>query len=246
MGEVDDAIEIAKRWLGEAHSAAALTGAGVSAESGVPTFRGPEGLWREFRPEELATPGAFARDPRLVWEWYEWRRGLIAELQPNPAHLGLALLERRLDRFTVITQNIDGLHSRAGSSDVLELHGNLWWIRCTGCRKLREDRRARPPELPPRCSLCGALERPHVVWFGEPLPPAVIERVPEVLAGIDCLLVVGTSGVVQPAASFAGLAKRAGARIVEINIERTPLSGVADLTILGKAGEVVPRLTAAA
>ncbi|MCA9770820.1 MAG: NAD-dependent deacylase, partial [Myxococcales bacterium] len=109
MGEVDDAIEIAKRWLGEAHSAAALTGAGVSAESGVPTFRGPEGLWREFRPEELATPGAFARDPRLVWEWYEWRRGLIAELQPNPAHLGLALLERRLDRFTVITQNIDGL-----------------------------------------------------------------------------------------------------------------------------------------
>lgn len=221
---------------------AVLTGAGVSAESGVPTFRGADGLWRRWRAEDLATPGAFARDPRLVWEWYDWRRGLIAPLAPNPAHRAIAALEQRIEDFTLITQNVDGLHARAGSARLLEIHGNLWRIRCTGCAALREDRTVPLPELPPRCARCGALERPHVVWFGESLDPEVLGRAAEALARAEIFLVVGTSGVVQPAGSFAAAARRAGAYVVEVNVEPTPTSAVADLTLLGKAGEVLPAL----
>ncbi len=176
-----------------------FTGAGVSAESGIPTFRGAGGLWRNFRAEDLATPEAFARDPKLVWEWYEWRRGLIRDAQPNAAHRAIALLPDAL----VVTQNVDGLHARAGSADVLELHGNIFRVRC-----LRESTVESAPdafsEMPPRCQ-CGALLRPDVVWFGEMLPEGAIERAAREIRRADLLLVIGTSGVVQPAAGLVSI-----------------------------------------
>ena len=162
-------------WLKEARSVAVLTGAGVSAESGVPTFRGPNGLWKQHRPEDLATPGAFARDPKLVWEWYDWRRARITETQPNPGHYALAEMEKRIPRFTLITQNVDGLHEQAGSRNVLRLHGSIWIVRCTSCEAEREDRRTPLPQIPPMCE-CGGMLRPGVVWFGEPLPPRCVAR----------------------------------------------------------------------
>src|SRR5258706_1333916 len=155
-----------RRWLEYASSIAVLTGAGISAESGIPTFRGPVGLWRQYRAEDLATPQAFARDPKLVWEWYDWRRGLIAQAHPNAGHAALAEIERRAKRFTLITQNVDGLHDRAGSRQVLKIHGDIWTLRCPACGRERHDPLPSIPDLPPRCE-CGALERPGVVWFGE-------------------------------------------------------------------------------
>src|SRR5690242_9395779 len=158
--------------LRNARSIAVLTGAGISAESGVPTFRGTAGLWKQFRPEDLATPQAFARNPKLVWEWYDWRPGLIANAQPNAGHFALAQLATRVPRFTLITQNVDGLHQRAGSSFVRELHGSIWQVRCTKCGAERTDRSV-PVDIPPRCFACGAPARPGVVWFGEMLPGEV-------------------------------------------------------------------------
>ena len=227
--------------MSRAKRAAALTGAGVSAESGVPTFRGPEGLWKNFRPEDLATPEAFARDPQLVWEWYLWRRGRIAPCAPNPAHHALVTLEERIPDFTLITQNVDGLHRRAGSRKVLHLHGTIWETRCTGCGRAEENR---DPELayPPLCPSCRELLRPNVVWFGEALDPVILSRAEESLEKCEIVLVVGTSAVVQPAASMALWAKRAGAFVVEINLEPTPLSRVVDMSLQGKAGEILPRL----
>ncbi len=221
-----------------------LTGAGVSAESGVPTFRGPEGLWRTFRPEDLATPEAFARDPVLVWEWYDWRRQRIANCRPNPAHRVLAEMEAALPDFTLITQNVDGLHQAAGSRRVLELHGNIWRVRCTRCGRVGEDRRVPLPEIPPRCA-CGGLLRPDVVWFGEPLPPAVLEEAWEAAARCRWMLVVGTSALVQPAASLPVVARRSGARLIEVNVSDTPLTPLADEVLRGPAGEVLPRWWAA-
>ena len=232
--EVQDRLQRAKR-------AAALTGAGVSAESGVPTFRGPEGLWKNFRPEDLATPEAFARDPKLVWEWYNWRRGRIAPCAPNLAHHALVTLEQRIPDFTLITQNVDGLHRRAGSRNVLHLHGTIWEVRCTGCGRVEENR---DPDLayPPLCPDCRKLLRPNVVWFGEALDPVILSRAEETLEKCEILLVVGTSAVVQPAASMALWAKRAGAYVVEINLEPTPLSRSVDANFQGKAGEILPKL----
>src|SRR5712691_3543607 len=166
-----------------------LTGSGISAESGIPTFRGAGGLWRNFRPEDLATSEAFERDPALVWEWYDWRRGLVAAAQPNPAHHALARLESRCDTFTLATQNVDGLHAAAGSRNLILLHGDLWRVRCTSCGLEREDRRVPLPELPPRCS-CGGLLRPAVVWFGEALPEEAVARAFEAVRGADAVLVV--------------------------------------------------------
>jgi len=232
--------EVRKR-LGRAKRAAALTGAGISAESGVPTFRGPEGLWKNFRPEDLATPEAFARDPRLVWEWYNWRRGRIAPCAPNLAHHALVTLEQKIPDFTLITQNVDGLHRRAGSRKVLHLHGTIWEVRCPGCGRVEENR---DPELayPPLCPDCRGLLRPNVVWFGEALDPAILARAEEALEQCEILLVAGTSAVVQPAASMALWAKRAGAYVVEINLEPTSLSRAVDISFQGKAGEILPRL----
>jgi len=239
----DSAIETAREWLRAASRAAALTGAGISAESGIPTFRGAGGLWRNFRAEDLATPEAFARDPKTVWEWYDWRRGLIRDAKPNLGHYALAQLERRMgDRFALITQNVDGLHNRAGSERVLKLHGDIWWTLCTACGDVRSDFRVPLPELPPRCAACGGLLRPGVVWFGEPLPARTWEQAEEAARTCDVLIVAGTSAVVYPAASLAPLAKRHGARIIEINTEATPLSGEADLCLKGPSGEILPKI----
>ncbi|MBM4274045.1 MAG: NAD-dependent deacylase [Deltaproteobacteria bacterium] len=230
--------------LRQAQRVVALTGAGVSAESGVPTFRGPGGLWRNHRPEDLATPQAFKRDPRLVWEWYDWRRGLIAKVSPNPGHRALADLEHLVPEFTLITQNVDGLHRLAGSRNVLEIHGSIWEVRCTGCGRVAEDRRV-PLPLMPYCEACGALLRPNVVWFGEALDPARLQTAHEALRLAEIMLVAGTSGVVQPAASFALWAKESGARLVEINPDPTPLTPYCDWVFQGKSGEVLPALLAA-
>ncbi len=227
--------------LKQAKHVAVLTGAGISAESSVPTFRGNGGLWKQFRAIDLATPEAFSRDPRLVWEFYNWRRELISPLEPNSGHFALAEIERRAPRFTLITQNIDGLHKRAGSKHILELHGNLWWVRCTACGDLAEDLRVPLPDLP-SCPACGSLLRPHVVWFGETLDPVVLQAAYEAVQSCDLMLVIGTSGAVQPAASMGIEAKRNGATVVEINLDPTPYSDIYHLSIQGKSGEILPRL----
>lgn len=219
----------------------ALTGAGISAESGIPTFRGAGGLWRSFRPEELATPEAFARDPKLVWEWYLWRRGLSAQAQPNAGHYALVRLEQRTPRFTLVTQNVDGLHDRAGSRNILKLHGDIWEVRCTACGRQERDERLAFDCLPPRCA-CGGLLRPAVVWFGEMLPAAVWQAAEEAVRAAEVLLVAGTSAVVYPAAGLVPLARSAGAKVIEVNLEQTPLSASADCSLRGKAGEILPDL----
>ncbi|HSL20499.1 MAG TPA: NAD-dependent deacylase [Vicinamibacterales bacterium] len=229
--------------LRDAKSVTVLTGAGVSAASGVPTFRGPAGLWRRFRPEDLATPDAFARDPRLVWEWYAWRRERIACCQPNAAHVALAEWSRRYPRWTLITQNVDGLHERAGTAGVLRFHGSIWelscWDRC-GAAPWADDR-VPLPEMPPRCPSCGGLARPAVVWFGEPIDPGVFARCAKALT-CDLFFVVGTSSVVYPAAGLTEAAAARGAFTVEINPDATEASDRVDLSLRAPAEEVLPLL----
>jgi NAD-dependent deacetylase len=233
-------LEVKSR-LASARSVAVLTGAGISADSGVPTFRGADGLWRNFRAEDLATPEAFARDPRLVWEWYNWRRELIAAKRPNPAHDAVAAMERRFPRFWLITQNVDGLHRDAGSRLLSEIHGNIWKVRCTACGLVKDNRQV-PIPIPPACAACGGLARPHIVWFGESLAAEDLAQSYDALASCEVLLIVGTSGLVYPAASFAPAARSAGAFVVEINLDPTPNSGVADVTLQGRAKDIVPLL----
>lgn len=227
--------------LSAAQSVTVLTGAGISADSGVPTFRGADGLWRNFRAEELATPEAFARDPRLVWEWYNWRRELIATKRPNPAHETVAAMEQRFKQFWLITQNVDGLHRDAGSRQLSEIHGNIWMVRCTQCRRILENR-AVPITILPLCPSCDGLLRPHIVWFGESLAEEDLERSAAALQRSDVCLIVGTSGLVYPAAGFGAIAKQAGAYIVEINLDSTPHSSLADATLQGRARDLVPLL----
>lgn len=238
---LEEELARAREMISGAEALVVLTGAGISAESGVPTFRGKEGLWKTYRAEELATPQAFSRDPVLVWEWYQWRRRLIAGVKPNPGHEALARMEEKASHFLLSTQNVDGLHALAGSQRLLELHGSIWKTQCTGCAQKKEDRRL-DLKLPPRCDNCGGLLRPAVVWFGEALEPQVVSQATRALAGCDLMIVVGTSGIVQPAASFPFLAKEAGAKIVEVNLERTPHSPMSDLVLLGKAAQILPRL----
>jgi NAD-dependent deacetylase len=220
-----------------------LTGAGISAESGLPTFREAQtGLWSRYDPHELATPQAFAANPRLVWEWYTWRRGLIAGARPNAGHMAIATLQRKLPRCGLITQNVDGLHQLAGSHDVLELHGNIERTICSRERIVIADWPA-GDEIPPRCPECGAYLRPDVVWFGESLPADVADAAVDACNRCDLFLAVGTSAVVQPAASLAHIAARQGAKVVEINLERTPLTPYADFSLMGKAGDLLPALS---
>jgi NAD-dependent deacetylase len=219
-----------------------LTGAGVSAESGVPTFREAQtGIWKQYDPRELATPQAFARNPRLVWEWYQWRRQLIEGARPNLAHYALVDLEQHVPQFLLITQNIDGFHWAAGSRDMVELHGNIARTKCFDEGTL-VDSWADSDEVPPRCYRCGAYLRPDVVWFGEGIPAHALQQALEAATTCDLFLSVGTSAMVAPAASFPLIAKRHGARVAEINPQRTALADTADWSIRGKAGEVLPEL----
>jgi NAD-dependent deacetylase len=236
----------AARLLSRARRVAVLTGAGISAESGVPTFRGADGLWRNFRAADLATPEAFARDPVLVWEWYRWRRGRMASAAPNPAHHALVRMEGRFEGFTVITQNIDGLHARAGTRSLVELHGNIWRDRCVD--DPRHTSRHEPDEPPPaesvpRCR-CGAVMRPDVVWFGEVLDPDHLQHAIRAASTADVLLVVGTSSIVYPAAALPSHALNAGAAVIEVNPDETPLSEQMDVVLRGPAGAILPELDA--
>lgn len=237
----DDSIQDLRARLSTAKSVTVLTGAGISADSGVPTFRGPEGLWKDFRPEELASPDAFERDPKLVWEWYNWRRELLATKRPNPGHEALVELEQRYERFWLITQNVDGLHAAAGSRKLSEIHGNIWKIRCTGCGVV-EDNQDVPIEIPPKCPSCYALLRPHIVWFGESLDPEDLQQSYEELRSCEILLIIGTSGLVYPAASFGPMAKDQGAFVAELNLDPTPNSDLVDLSIQGRAKDLIPQL----
>jgi NAD-dependent deacetylase len=218
-----------------------LSGAGISAASGIPTFRGEQdSLWSKYRPEELATPGAFARDPELVWGWYDWRRSLIAAAEPNAAHLALVRLAETAP-VTIITQNVDGYHQQAGSSQVLEFHGSIWKVRCQQCGAEKLDRRV-PLPIPPVCAGCGGLLRPGVVWFGEGIDPQVLRSSADAAAECDLFLVVGTAGAVYPAAGLVGTARAGGARVIEFNIEPGGVSHLADVFVPGSAADTLVRL----
>lgn len=233
--------------LRDARAVAVLTGAGISAESGVPTFRDAQtGLWAKFDPRELATPSAFMRRPKFVWDWYAYRRERIAEARPNPGHLALAVIEQRVPRFTLITQNVDGLHQQAGSTDVVELHGNIHRVRCSrGCGVVDQWAEAAADE-PPRCARCGSYLRPDIVWFEEMLPANALQTAEAVASDCDLFFVVGTSAEVYPAAALPHDACRAGATVVEVNPETTAFSAAADHTLRGPAGIILPALVAAA
>lgn len=228
--------------LRAANNVVVLTGAGISAESGIPTFRDAQtGLWAQYDPQELATPQAFRRNPRLVWEWYAWRRELVGRVAPNPGHYALAELERRVTHFTLITQNVDGLHHLAGSQNVIELHGNIARVKCYDeNRVVHQWAEMDPP--PPHCPHCGGLLRPDVVWFGEMLPMAALEQAVQASRGADVFLTVGTSGIVHPAASLPLEAVEAGATVIEINPEETPLSPWMTYSLRGTSGLILPQL----
>jgi len=232
--------------LRKARKLTVLTGSGISAESGVPTFRDAQtGFWAKFRPEHLATPEAFQRNPKLVWEWYAWRRELVSQAHPNAGHLALVELARRVPQLSLITQNVDGLHQRAGSPDVIELHGNISRTKCFD-ENLPVARWTETDETPPRCPRCGGRLRPDVVWFGETLPPAALERAFAASQSCDLFFSIGTSTLVHPAASLPFEALQSGATVVEINPDPTPLTARAHHTLRGPAGEVLPALLRAA
>ena len=242
MSDFKTAIDTAARLLRGARSVVVSTGAGISKESGIPTFRdAPNALWENFDPEKLASPEGFLSDPSLVWRWYEDRRRMISTAQPNAGHTAIARLEGYFDRFVVVTQNIDDLHRKAGSKNIIEMHGNIFRFKCFDMGH-PVDELPLDDRVPPRCR-CGSLIRPDVVWFGELLPEEAVERAYKALENCDVMLVVGTSGVVYPVAGFPGVARRAGARIIEINPEETPITRLADVFLEGTAGEVLPRLT---
>ncbi len=231
-----------RQLLAEAESMCVLTGAGLSAESGVPTFRGEEGIWKKFKPEEFANFDAFIRNPELVWEWYSYRKKVMNAVEPNPGHYALAEMQDLVPDFTHVTQNVDNLHARAGCKGVLELHGNITRSYCIDCRTDASESSQRVFEKVPRCESCGGLLRPDVVWFGEFLPAAVFEQGAEAARRCDMFLCVGTSGVVYPAASLPLMAREAGAYVVEINPEVTDLSPRVSETLLGRSGDILPKI----
>lgn len=230
------------RVLRKAERVAALTGAGVSQESGLRTFRDAQtGLWAQYKPTDLASPEAYDRDPKLVWEWYAWRREAIKAVRPNPGHYALVEIAHNISDFSLITQNVDGLHRMAGSPQVIELHGNLQRVKCSSCGRQAEVWEDADDEVP-RCATCGGLLRPDVVWFGESLPRSELEAAVEAARACQVFFSIGTSGLVQPAASLAHAARNRGAMVVEINAEPTPLTEKVDFAIHGKSGEILPAL----
>jgi NAD-dependent deacetylase len=226
--------------------AAALTGAGISQESGLPTFRdAQEGLWAQYRPEDLATPEAFRRDPKLVWDWYAMRREKAEAAQPNPGHGALERMSRHIPHFTLVTQNVDGLHQKAGSREVIELHGNIRRVKCSRCSRVAETWQDDGQGVP-CCAACGGLLRPDVVWFGENLPAGALEAAVEAARGCQVFFSIGTSGLVQPAASLAILALEQGGRVVEISPEPTLLTPRVSFFLQGRSGEILPELVRSA
>jgi NAD-dependent deacetylase len=244
-GALADAVREAAEAVRRARHVCVLTGAGMSAESGIPTFRDAlTGLWSRFRPEELATPEAFERDPKLVWEWYEWRRELVRQAQPNPGHTALAELARRVPRLTLVTQNVDGLHQRAGSRDAIEYHGNILRDRCTREATV-SARAARSTSGLPECAACGSPLRPDVVWFGEAIPSGPMLRAADAASRCDIFLSIGTSALVYPAAGLAEAALGTGATLIEVNPNPTDLTPHAHLVLQGPSGQMLPALLAA-
>jgi NAD-dependent deacetylase len=230
------------RFLRKAERVAALTGAGVSQESGLRTFRDAQtGLWTQYKPTELASPEAYENNPKLVWDWYAWRREAIKGVRPNPGHYALVEMSHHVPDFTLITQNVDNLHRMAGSPDVIELHGNLQRVKCSSCGQQAKDWNDADDGVP-QCESCGGLLRPDVVWFGESLPRTELESAVEAARACHVFFSIGTSGTVQPAASLAYAARNRGAAIVEINAEPTPLTEKVDFALHGKSGEILPAL----
>ncbi len=231
--------------LRDAKRVVALTGAGISQESGLRTFRDPEsGIWTRYKPEDLATPEAFKRNPRLVWDWYTRRRLAVEGVRPNAGHYALATMARHYDNFTLITQNVDGLHAVAGSIDPIELHGNIRKVRCSRCGLAAHQWEELDAGVP-LCAACGGMLRPDVVWFGEPLPSEELRRAVDACALGQVFLSIGTSAVVQPAASLAYMAHASGAIVVEVNTTQTALTSSEDFCLRGRSGEVLPRLVSA-
>ncbi|MGC9454159.1 MAG: SIR2 family NAD-dependent protein deacylase [Phycisphaerae bacterium] len=238
-------LEHAREALASAGRIAVLTGAGISAESGVPTYRGAGGVWQEVSMDEVATPEAFARDPQRVWQWHSEKRAQLAEVQPNPGHRALAVLERQVSnrggRFLLATQNVDGLHQQAGSWNVLELHGSLLRVRCGGCGRTQPIGFEHTPE-PPKCPRCGLPMRPDVVWFGETLDEDIFRTALRAVVSSEVFLTVGTSSLVYPAAGLVEAAADGGSTIIEVNLEPTEATVLADIALHGKAGEILPML----
>lgn len=235
-------MELNKDFLQKLNSSKSLvffTGAGISAESGIPTFRGKDGIWNKLRPEELASFDAFMRNPEMVWEWYQYRRKIISETEPNPGHTAIAELSNHFEKVSVVTQNVDNLHRRAGSKDVHELHGNIEVNYCVDCSAPYKEQIDYSSKELIKCGSCGGYIRPGVVWFGEMLPQETFERSARLAAECDICFLIGTSAVVYPAASIPLSAKQAGAYLVEINTEPTDISHFVDYSIMGKSGEVL-------
>ncbi len=235
---LDQVIKVAR----DCERCVVLTGAGISAESGVPTFRGKEGLWGKFRPEELATMEAFMANPQIVWEWYNWRRELISEVKPNPGHYAIVEMENIFDHFTLITQNVDDLHRIAGSKNIIELHGNINKNKCLKCSEPFPDDQIISPDVIPACPKCGGQIRPDVVWFGEMLNADTIQKAFDESSKADLFLSIGTSAIVQPAASLPVEAKRSQATLIEINVNNTSLTSIVDFFIAEPSGEFLPKL----
>jgi NAD-dependent deacetylase len=245
MSSFKNADDIRTKYVGdfimESNFLVVLTGAGVSAESGIPTFRGPDGLWKKYSPHQLANYEAFLENPKLVWEWYGWRREKIKSAEPNPAHISIAKLERIKEKFYLITQNIDGLHKRAGSQKVIEFHGNIWKEKCISCNFKRESYEIYKDELP-KCPNCGNLLRPDVVWFGEPINHDILQMSFDLVEEADCVLVVGTSAVVYPFAGLIEFSIKSQKKVIEVNLEPTPFSDLCYISLQGKAGEILPQI----
>ncbi len=234
-----DVIEEAIRLILASKHLIALTGSGISAESGIPTFRGKDGLWKKYRPEQLATLEAFHENPVKVWEWYNWRIKKVLKAEPNKAHFALAEMEKRGYLKVIITQNVDDLHERAGTKNIVKLHGNILRARCIRCSYFENI--YKPFEnLPPKCPRCGNLLRPDVVWFGEAIPQGALVKAYELVDKSDGILVIGTSALVMPAGAFPSKVKRNGGFIIEVNVDETHVTQIADVSIRGKAGEVLP------